>query len=79
MKKYDARIPLSNNIEADLLSKMLEEKNIPHVVISYHDTAYDGLFQLQQGWGHIETPEERGEEVMSIYNDLKNSRLSDQE
>jgi hypothetical protein len=77
MKKYDARITLSNSIEADLLSKMLEEKNIPHVVISYHDTAYDGLFQMQQGWGHIETSEDRYEEVMGIYEDLKNSQLTE--
>lgn len=48
------RIPVRNEVEARLLSSILDQDGIPHVLVSYHDTAYDGLFQLQKGWGHIE-------------------------
>ncbi len=47
---------LENAIEAQLLSSVLTEYEIPHRLRSYHDTAYDGLFQLQKGWGVIYGP-----------------------
>ena len=47
-----------NEIEAMLLDEILTEKQIPHMIRSYHDSAYDGLWQTQSGWGHIEAPEE---------------------
>ena len=42
---------LENEIEAQLLDSILNERNIPHHIQSYHDTAYNGLFQTQKGWG----------------------------
>ena len=42
---------LESGIEAQLLDSILDERNIPHHIQSYHDTAYDGLFQTQKGWG----------------------------
>ncbi len=59
---------LNNEIEAKLLSGLLAEKGIPHFIRSYHDSVYDGLWQCQAGWGHIEAPAEYGEEIISIYN-----------
>ena len=44
---------LENEIEAQLLDSILNERNIPHHIQSYHDTAYDGLFQAQKGWGCV--------------------------
>ncbi|MEZ4550106.1 MAG: hypothetical protein R2860_07325 [Desulfobacterales bacterium] len=42
---------IDNAIEAQLVSSILTEQEIPHQIISHHDTAYDGLYQLQKGWG----------------------------
>jgi hypothetical protein len=59
-----------NEIEAMLLDEILKEKEIPHLIRSYHDSAYDGLWQMQSGWGHVEAPEEYAEEIVSIYNHM---------
>ena len=45
---------------------ILEEKEIPHRIRSFHDTAYDGLFQFQKGWGEIFAPSEFNEEILDI-------------
>jgi len=59
-----------NQIEAMLLDEILTEKQIPHLIRSYHDSAYDGLWQLQTGWGHIEAPEEFADEILQTYNHM---------
>jgi hypothetical protein len=59
-----------NQIEAMLLDEILTEKQIPHLIRSYHDSAYDGLWQLQTGWGHIEAPEEFADEILETYNHM---------
>ena len=59
-----------NEIEAMLLNEILNEKKIPHLIRSYHDSAYDGLWQTQSGWGHVEAPEEYADEIISIYNQM---------
>jgi len=56
--------PLQNEIEAGLLRDELTERDIPHCIISYHDSAFDGLFQLVRGWGHVEAALEHKETVM---------------
>ncbi|MFN8242394.1 MAG: hypothetical protein U0X39_16785 [Bacteroidales bacterium] len=58
---------LENEFEATLLSSLLEERNIPHLLRSYHDLVYDGMFQVQNGWGHVEAPEEWKDEILKIY------------
>ncbi len=59
-----------NEIEAMLLDEILTEKQIPHLIRSYHDSAYDGLWQTQSGWGHIEAPEEYTDEILRTYNQM---------
>jgi len=59
-----------NEIEAMLLDEILTEKQIPHLIRSYHDSAYDGLWQTQSGWGHIEAPEEYADEILHVYNQM---------
>jgi hypothetical protein len=67
MEKLEKILVLYNEFEAKLLDEILEEKDIPHVIKSYHDSAYDGLWQSQSGWGHIEAPLSNKEEVLEIY------------
>jgi hypothetical protein len=57
---------LENEIEAALLGSILNERNIPHLITSYYDTAYDGLYQTQKGWGYISAPGAYLEEIREI-------------
>ncbi|MBW1990404.1 MAG: hypothetical protein JRI97_12805 [Deltaproteobacteria bacterium] len=62
---------LANEVEARLLAGVLEDRDIPHVIVSYHDTAYDGLFQAQRGWGVVRAPESEAEGIREILFDLR--------
>lgn len=57
---------IENTIEAQLVESILTEQNIPHRIRSHHDTAYDGLFQAQKGWGEILAPETCRSEITDI-------------
>lgn len=75
MGEYINILILKNEIEAQVMDELLTEQNIPHYMRSYHDLVYDGLFQLQKGWGHIEAPEEFRHRIHFIYDVLKKSIL----
>ena len=62
---------LDNEDEARLIESILSERGIPHLMRSYYDTALDGLFQTQKGWGYVAAPEEYEAEVMEILADLR--------
>ena len=62
---------LENMIEAQIVESVLKDRGIPHRVRSFHDTAYDGLFQLQKGWGEIYAPPSRLEDVENILEDIR--------
>ena len=70
MTKTTKILTLGNEIEAKLLSDILSERNIPHVIRSYYDSAYDGLFQASSGWGHVEAPDEYRNQILSIYREM---------
>ncbi len=70
MERFRKILILDNEIQARLLDSILTERDIPHRMKSYHDSAYDGLFQAHQGWGHVEAPDGYAEEIKMIYNDL---------
>jgi hypothetical protein len=62
---------LENIIEAQVIESILTEQNIPHRIRSYHDTAYDGLFQVQKGWGQLCAPQTYKQEILDILNDIR--------
>ena len=62
---------IDNDIEALLIESILNDRGIPHQMRSYHDTAYDGLFQTQKGWGHVSAPERFAEEIKEILSDIR--------
>ena len=70
MEEFKKILILENEIEARLLESVLTERNIPHRIRSYHDSAYDGIFQAQKGWGVVLAPPEYQEEIEAIYEDL---------
>jgi hypothetical protein len=65
-EEYKKVATLENEIEAGLLDSILNERNIPHLIASYYDTAYDGLYQTQKGWGYISAPGAYLEEIREI-------------
>jgi hypothetical protein len=66
---------LENAIEAQFLSSMLAQYNIPHRIRSYHDTAYDGLFQFQKGWGEIYSPIDFRQQILDAITDLRSQPI----
>ena len=72
-------IILENAIEAQLIGSILDQRNIPHRVRSYHDTAYDGLFQFQKGWGKLYAPQSYQPEILAVVQDVRSKYESGQE
>jgi hypothetical protein len=70
MDRTEKILVLYNEFEAKLLGEILTGKNIPYVIKSYHDSAYDGLWQSQFGWGHLEAPEEYKAEILKVYSEM---------
>ena len=71
MDKMKKIAVLDNMVQAQLLESMLKEHDIPHVMKTYHDSAYDGLFQGPKGWGHVEAPEEHESEILALLDELR--------
>jgi hypothetical protein len=71
MDDYVKVIVLDNEIEAQLLDSILSERDIPHLMVSYHDTAYDGLFQTQKGWGYVSSPALFKQEILEILDEVR--------
>jgi hypothetical protein len=71
MEDFIKVVTLENNHEADLMDAILNEKNIPHHIESYYDTAFDGLYQTQKGWGRLSAPESCHKEIMEIISELR--------
>ena len=70
---------LDNQTQAKLLESVLNERGIPHIIRSYYDSAYDGLFQAQKGWGHVAAAEEHKQEIRAILDELREMDLSEYE
>ncbi len=79
MNEYKKIAVLENEIEARLLESILLERKIPHLLRSYHDTAYDGLFQSQKGWGIISAPDEFHGRIEEILADIRTSVVENEE
>ncbi|MGO8678312.1 MAG: hypothetical protein ACLQVX_20925 [Limisphaerales bacterium] len=71
MEKLEKIVVLDNEVQAELVTSVLSSRNIPHLMQSYHDSALDGLFQGQRGWGHIEAPASYRDEILGVVEDLK--------
>ena len=73
-QKFIKIIILENAIEAQVIGSILEQHQIPHRIRSFYDTAYNGLFQVQKGWGELSAPEAYKQEILLIVNDIQSSR-----
>jgi hypothetical protein len=71
MEKYIKIAILDNQFEAQMLESILKERGIPHLLKSHYDTAFDGLYQTQKGWGRISAPDQYSNEIKEILSELK--------
>ena len=55
---------LESVIEAQLIGSILSDQKIPHRIRSFYDTAYNGLFQFQKGWGELQAPKPYKQELL---------------
>jgi hypothetical protein len=76
MDKLEKIAVLDNEVQAELMDSVLSERDIPHIMRSYHDSALDGLYQARGGWGHIEAPESFRNEVLAVLAEIKRQALS---
>ena len=57
---------LQSLFEGQQAEALLQEAGIPCMLVSYRDTALDGLYQPQKGWGEIRVPEEQRAEAEQV-------------
>ncbi len=76
MRNYVKADVLDNEVEARLLSSLLEEEGIPHYLRSYRDSAYDGIFLPERGWGHVESDPRHHERIAELLADLRDQQRS---
>jgi predicted membrane chloride channel (bestrophin family) len=75
MEKPIKILVLNNEFEADLIRQILTEKDIPFMMRTFHDSAYDGLWEARSGWGHLMAPSEFKDEILKIYSEMANSKV----
>lgn len=64
-------LDIFNDSQAQLLDAYLADRDIPHVIVSNHDTVYAGIFQPQLGWGYLSAPHEFRDEILAIWEDIQ--------
>ena len=64
---------LENAFEAQLIGSILDQRQIPYRLQSYYDTAYNGLYQLQKGWGKLYAPNSCRQEILQVIEDVRST------
>ena len=62
-----------NEAEANVIKSVLKEQGVYSEIRSFHDTAYDGLFQSQYGWGLIRVSDADFTEAQRIVKEWTNA------
>jgi hypothetical protein len=76
MDKLEKIAVLDNEVQAELVDSVLSEREIPHLMRSYHDSALDGIYQARGGWGHIEAPGSCRDEILAVIEEIKRQASS---
>lgn len=71
---FEKIVTLENLIEAQVLESFLKDEGIPHRMQSFHDTAYDGLFQFQRGWGAVYALPRHGDAIRELLEQIRRER-----
>ncbi len=76
MSEYEKIATLENEFEAQFLATMLDEQNIPYHIKSYHDLAYDGLFQMMKGWGAVYALPRHKDIIQELLDNLRKNEIA---
>ena len=68
---------LENSIEAQFISSIMNQLDIPHQINSFYDTAYNGLFQFQKGWGELRAPSDYDQVINEVIKDVRTNPIAD--
>jgi hypothetical protein len=71
MEKWVKAGIVESRFEGDRVSQALEEAGISFLIKSFLDTAYDGLYIPQKGWGMVLVPENFKEEAGKVILEVK--------
>jgi len=71
MTRWEKAGIVENRFEGDRVKQTLEEAEIPFMIKSFLDTAYDGLFIPQKGWGAVLVPKEYVESAEKLILEVK--------
>jgi hypothetical protein len=71
MERWTKAGIVDTRFEGDRVAQALKEAEIPHMIKSFHDTAYDGLYVFQKGWGAVMVPQEFREQTETVIADIK--------
>ena len=70
---------IENRFEGDRISQALQEAGIPFFIKSFLDTAYNGLYLPQKGWGVVMVPEKHQEEAERLISEIKKTFTKEEE
>ena len=73
-QKFIRIVILENAIEAQLVGSILDQRQVPHRIRSFYDTAYNGLFQMQKGWGELSSPPIYKQEILDIVEEIRSQQ-----
>ncbi len=70
METFEKILDLTNEYEAELMEEVLTDRKIPFGIVPSGDSAMGGIWELENGWGYVEAPEEYREEIIRIYKEI---------
>ena len=70
---------VENRFEGDRISQTLQEAGIPFLIKSFLDTAYNGLYIPQKGWGVVMVPEKNSEEAKTLISEVKKTFIKEED
>ena len=73
MDPYERILVIDNAVEAEAVRVALDDAGIGHALISFYDSALDGLLQLQQGWGCVMAHADNRDRVTQIVTDIRSA------
>ncbi len=70
---------VENRFEGDRISQALQDAGISFLIKSFLDTAYDGLYIPQKGWGIVMVSEKDKEEAKRLISEVKNTFVKEED
>lgn len=78
---YEKLRTVQNRFEGELLAAALERGGVDFFLRTYEDTAYDGLFVTQEGWGAVwVAPEDRqiAEDILQKFDEAYSQEYAEE-